>query len=72
MKPQCSGFPFCRIVQIEQHLIFICPKTVLESVLVRPKTVLENKVNGLNDNHFDKDVKFLRPEISSKKLQKHY
>ena len=72
MKPQWSGFPFCRIVRIGQHLIFICPKTVLESIFARPKTVLENKVNGLYDNHLDRDVKFLRAEISSKKLRKHY
>ena len=33
--------------------------------LARPKTVLENKVNGLC-NHLCMDVNFLREEISSK------
>ena len=34
--------------------------------LAHPKTVLENKVNGLY-NHLCRDVKFLREEISSKR-----
>ena len=34
--------------------------------LARPKTVLENKVNGLY-NHLCRDVKFLGEEISSKR-----
>ena len=33
-------------------------------MLARPKTVLEK--NGLYDNHLDREVKFLREEISSK------
>ena len=35
--------------------------------LARPKTVLENKANGLYENHLDGDIKLLREEISSKK-----
>ena len=38
---------------------------LINKELARPKTVLENKVNGLY-NHLCRDVKFLREEISSK------
>ena len=37
---------------------------LINKELVRPKTVLEK--NGPYDNHLDRDVKFLREEISSK------
>ena len=37
---------------------------LINKELVRPKTVLEN--NGRYDNHLDRNVKFLREEISSK------
>ena len=41
-------------------------KDPINMELARPKTVLENKANGLYNNHLDKDVKFLSEEISLK------
>ena len=38
---------------------------LINKELARPKTALENRVNGLY-NHLCRDVKFLREEISSK------
>ena len=38
---------------------------LINKELARPKTTLENRVNGLY-NHLCRDVKFLREEISSK------
>ena len=39
-------------------------KTDIE--FTRPKTVLENKSNGLYNKHLDSDAKFPREEIFSK------
>ena len=51
-----------RFKQLENRINSLAD--LINKELVRPKTVLEK--NGPYDNHLDRDVKFLREEISSK------
>ena len=53
-----------RFEQLENRINYL--QDLINKKLVRPKTVLEK--NGPYDNHLDRDVKFLREEISSKKI----
>ena len=51
-----------RFKQLENRINSL--EDLINKELVRPKTVLEK--NGPYDNHLDRDIKFLREEISSK------
>ena len=55
-----------RFEQLENRINTL--EDLINKELVRPKTVLEN--NGPYDKHLDREVKFLREEISSKKYIK--
>ena len=53
-----------RFEQIENRINSI--EDLINKELTCSKTVLENRANGLYDNHLDRDVKFLREDTSSK------
>ena len=53
-----------RFEQIENRINSI--EDFINKELACPKTVLENRANGLYENHLDRDVTFLREEISLK------